>query len=442
MFDYDNQEPQKSNVGAGKKILLAISMGLFFGIFGGLGFQAVGTASHLIFGGYESEIVAPNEKPEAVEVMGEAVTEIAAIHDEDFAPSLKTTGLIENTQPSVAVITDITAVVEEVMPAVVSVSNLYIETYSYFGRQYSDEGESSGSGIIVGENESEILVVTNYHVVQDADKLNIQFHDGSVAEGQVKGSKPSMDLAVVAVNLDNLSADTIKSIAIATLGDSDILKVGEPAIAIGNAMGYGQSVTTGVISATDRETSYYTGGYGFGGYQIEGLFIQTDAAINPGNSGGALLNIKGEVIGINSSKIGGSIIEGMGYAIPISAAKPIIAELMVLETRAKIDEENRGYIGITGMTVDDYITEQYGVPKGVSITKVSAGTAAEKYGLQKNDIITHFDNVEVNSWEELLGRLAYYRPGEEVTIDFVRGDASNGYKEMTIELVLGSRSDD
>jgi serine protease Do len=288
----------------------------------------------------------------------------------------------------------------------------------------------------VGENEEEILIVTNYHVVQGANTLNIQFVDGSVAEALVKGSKPNMDLAVVAVRLDDLSAETLNSIAIATLGDSDILKVGEPAIAIGNAMGYGQSVTTGVISATNRETSYYTGGYGMGGYQIEGNFIQTDAAINPGNSGGALLNIKGEVIGINSSKIGGSTIEGMGYAIPISAAKPIIAELMAQETRARVSQANQGFIGISGLTIGDEISDLYGLPKGVYINRVHEGTAAEKYGINESDIIIRFDTHEIDSWEELLKVIAYYGAGEEVRLTLLRGDAFGGYTEITIDLIL------
>ncbi|MCL2050978.1 MAG: trypsin-like peptidase domain-containing protein [Lachnospiraceae bacterium] len=465
MFDYENQanpinEPanpqampspnlnhlsqqstgkEKNTISIGKKIMLAMSLGLFFGIFCGLGYQAVSTASSFIFGGIGQDIFSPNEKiiDDAVEAMGGAMGGGAF---DEMAPSLRTTGLIENTQPAVAIVTDVTNVVEEVMPAVVSVSNIYTEIYSYFGRQFTDEGESSGSGIIVGENEEEILIVTNYHVVQSATTLNIQFVDGSVAEALVKGSNPNMDLAVVAVNLADLSIDTLNSIAIATLGDSDVLKVGEPAIAIGNAMGYGQSVTSGVISAIDRETSYFTGGYSGGGYQIEGYFIQTDAAINPGNSGGALLNIKGEVIGINSSKIGGSIIEGMGYAIPISAAKPIIADLMTQVTRARVSEENQGFIGITGVTVSDEISDLYGLPKGVYIHKVHEDTAAEQYGLKDRDIITHFDGHEIISWEELLKQISYYSAGTEVVITLIRGDAINGYNEMRIALVLGSRN--
>ena len=432
---------EKKSFGSGKKILLAICVGLFFGIFAGLGFQAVTTASDMIFGSVEQ---ASGEAPGAVQEVRvlEAVPapEVSnALPAEETTDELKTTGLVESTQSGLAVVTDVTHVAEAVMPAVVSVSNIYTSTFNYFGRQYNNENESNGSGIIVGENETELLIVTNYHVVQDATTLNIQFFDDAVAEAQVKGSQPNMDLAVVAVSLEDISAKTLESIAIATLGDSDALKVGEPAIAIGNAMGYGQSVTVGVISALDRENTYHIGGYEFSGYQIDGFFIQTDAAINPGNSGGALLNIRGEVVGINSSKIGGSIIEGMGYAIPISAAKPIIEDLMVRETRARVDAENQGYIGITGVTVGDEISELYGLPKGVYINKVLADTPAEKSGIVEGDIITHFDGVAVPSWEELLKRMTYYRVGDEVEVSLISGDAVSGYDEKTVTLTLAGR---
>ena len=445
MFDNANQLHQtpppptvkKESLGAGKKIILAICMGLFFGIFGGIGFQAVTTASDFIFDNINYMVPQDKAAPAAIEVMGEATS----INSEEPLPSIKTSGLLDSTGSITAVVTDVTAVVERVMPSVVSVSNIYSESNNIFGRDYYYDNESSGSGIIVGENETEILIVTNYHVVQDANSLSIQFVDGSVSEALVKGSQPNMDLAVVAVKLEDLSRETIESIAIATLGDSDILKVGEPSIAIGNAMGYGQSVTTGVISALDRETSYFTG-YGSTSYQIEGNFIQTDAAINPGNSGGALLNIKGEVIGINSSKIGGTTIEGMGYAIPISAAKPIIAELMLYETKVMVAQEEQGFIGITGITVGDEISEPYGIPKGVHITIVYEDTPAQKYGLKEGDIITHFDGIAITSWEELHRRLAYYRAGEEISITFNRGDATRGYVEMEIDLILAGRNED
>jgi serine protease Do len=440
-------KPAKGSAGSTvKKILLVSCLGLFLGIFTGIGFQAVNVGSGYIYGnteqasettGQERSTPMPRtERNTSTEAEGDGS---ASVRPE--SPVIRQAILEDTAQNSIIyTVTDVTQVVEAVMPAVVSVSNFYTETYSYFGRQFSDEGEASGSGIIVGENESELLIVTNYHVVQGANSLNIKFVDDSVAEAQVKGSQPNMDLAIVAVNLADLSDETIESIAIATLGDSDQLKVGEPAIAIGNAMGYGQSVTTGVISALGRQNSYYTGGgYGDQGYNIEGEFIQTDAAINFGNSGGALVNIRGEVIGINSSKIGGSAIEGMGFAIPISAAKPIIDELMAQETRARVDQANQGFLGINGVTVDNETAGIYGLPKGVYVQRVIEGTAAEKYGLEEGDIITHVDGVEVGSMEELQRRLTYYSAGEEVTLTLMRGEALRGYRERNITLILGSR---
>ena len=234
---------------------------------------------------------------------------------------------IESTQTVTAVVTDVTNVVEAVMPSVVSITNTSVITQNFWGQQFQSENQSSGSGIIVGENDTELLIVTNNHVISDSTELKVQFIDGSIAGAKVKGTDANMDLAVIAVPLNSLESTTISNISIAVLGDSESLKVGEPAIAIGNALGYGQSVTTGVISALNRQIAMSEDG------STTGMLIQTDAAINPGNSGGALLNVRGEVVGINSNKIGGSTIEGMGYAIPISNAKPIIEELMSRETK-------------------------------------------------------------------------------------------------------------
>ena len=239
-----------------------------------------------------------------------------------------------------------------------------------------------------------------------------------------------MDLAVIAVKMEDLAPETLDAIEIASMGDSDALKVGEPAIAIGNALGYGQSVTTGVISALDREMDMEN---------TSGTFIQTDAAINPGNSGGALLNIRGEVIGINSNKIGGSSVEGMGYAIPISAAKPIIEDLMQRTTRTLVDEEERGYLGITGATVTSQEIAFYGYPEGVYVANVNAGSAAEAAGLQRGDYITEFDGQKVSSMEQLQRLLMYYEEGATVEIEIER-PAKNGYHEMTLEITLGDKS--
>lgn len=320
---------------------------------------------------------------------------------------------IESTQVVTAVVTDVTKVVEAVMPSVVSITNTSVITQSFWGQQFQSENQSSGSGIIVGENDSELLVVTNNHVIADSTELKVQFIDGSVADAKVKGTDANMDLAVIAVSLDSLSKETISNISIAVLGDSESLKVGEPAIAIGNALGYGQSVTTGVISALNRQIAMSEDG------STSGTLIQTDAAINPGNSGGALLNVKGEVVGINSNKIGGSTIEGMGYAIPISNAKPIIEELMNRETKDKVDVAKKGYLGISGLNVTEDVSSMYGMPVGVYIAQVYNGGAANA-GMQKGDIITAFDGSSVSTMEDLQGYLEYYEVGENVVVTIQR----------------------
>lgn len=336
----------------------------------------------------------------------------------------------EKESSEIAVVTDVTRVVDRVMPSVVSIFGTYMITEDFWGYQFQQEDEGSGSGIIVGENEEELLIVTNNHVVADSTSLSVQFVDGETCEAQVKGTDADSDLAVIAVGISELKEETKQAIRIATLGDSDRLKVGEPAIAIGNALGYGQSVTTGVISAVNRQDSMNESG--------EALFlIQTDAAINPGNSGGALLNVYGEVIGINSSKIAGSMVEGMGYAIPISTAKPIIEELMSKKTRVPVNE--KGYLGISGINVTEDVHEMYGLPYGVYIAQVYEGTPAERAGLGKGDIITYFDGESVETMEELSALLDCTMAGSTVTIG-VMVTTSFGYEEQMIEVVLGGRN--
>ena len=329
---------------------------------------------------------------------------------------------------SMAVVTDVTAVVEEVMPAMVMIHNNYTASASYFGYIQEEEATASGSGIIVGENDSELLIATNYHVVEGADSLEVIFTDDSTVGAVVKGTDSDMDLAVIAVMLDDISNDTRENIKIATLGDSNALKLGEPAIAIGNALGYGQSVTTGVISAVNRDVEISQG--------VTQTFIQTDAAINPGNSGGALLNLQGEVIGINSNKIGGDTIEGMGYAIPISVAQPIIDKLMNEVTRVKVSSEDRGYIGISGVSVTTSVSEGYGIPIGVYVAEVTNGGGAEAAGIQKGDVIVEFDGQEITSMDDLQTRLQYYEAGTTVDIKVMRQD-DREYVEKTVSVTLG-----
>lgn len=365
-------------------------------------------------------------------VSGTAIEEVAPEPIKEVTlqePQVSESG-IESTQAVTAIVTDVTNVVEEVMPSVVSITNTSVITQSFWGQQFQSENQSSGSGIIVGENDTELLIVTNNHVISDSTELKIQFIDGSIADAKVKGTDANMDLAVIAVPLEALDSTTISNISIAVLGDSESLKVGEPAIAIGNALGYGQSVTTGVISALNRQIAMSEDG------STTGTLIQTDAAINPGNSGGALLNVRGEVVGINSNKIGGSTIEGMGYAIPISNAKPIIEELMNRETKDKVDAAKKGYLGISGLNVTIDVSTMYGMPEGVYVAQVYNGGAYEA-GIMKGDIITAFDGSSVRTMEDLQGYLDYYEIGEQVTVTIQRPNAG-GYIEQKLVVTLGA----
>lgn len=417
------KKKKKENGSYFKKALVCVSLGLFFGICAGLGFYAVQAATGMT---------------EVRTQEAETVTSQAAVGDAiDAAKGMLSDAEeyieepIDKTETVNAVVSDVSEVVSAVMPAVVSINNTYTETMSYFGQAMTSEAVASGSGIIVGKNDTELLIVTNYHVIEDADSLSVQFVEGSEMEASVKGTDAEMDLAILAVPLENILNSTLDQIAIATLGDSDALKVGEPAIAIGNSLGYGQSVTTGVISALNRDMELSDGS--------TGTFIQTDAAINPGNSGGALLNMKGEVIGINSNKIGGSVIEGMGYAIPISAASPIIADLMLRETKNKVAEDERGYLGISGISVTTDVSSTYGMPEGVYISQVYDGTAAAAAGLQRGDIITSFDGVKVASMDELQRLLEYYAKGDTVDMT-VMSAGSGGYRTRTVSITLGNRA--
>jgi len=419
------RKPKKSG-GAGsviKKLLLGTAVGVFFGISAGVAFYFVNLATGVMD-------LTKAETPIRAEV--EEVEEVTPVVEEKVEVSesgIETT----STQTITTVVTDVTEVVENVMPSVVSITNIYTETTNFWGQSFSSEAQSSGSGIIIGENDSELLIVSNYHVVQDADTLKVQFINDSVVDAQVKGSDSNMDLAVIAVSLDDLDSATKDAISIAKMGDSESLKVGEPAIAIGNALGYGQSVTTGVISALDRQIEISEDG------STSGELIQTDAAINPGNSGGALLNVKGEVIGINSNKIGGSAIEGMGYAIPISSAEPIIENLMTRETKSKVDAEKKGYLGISGINVTNDVSQMYGMPEGVYVTQVYDGTAAAAAGMLNGDIITGFEGSTVGSMEDLQGYLEYYEVGESVEVTIMR--ASEGtYSEQSLTVVLSEQA--
>ena len=328
--------------------------------------------------------------------------------------------------------TELTKVVEKVMPSIVSVYNDFTEeVQTFYGETFTRQGESTGSGIIIGKTDEELLIVTNNHVVEDADHLRVLFIDEETCDAEIKGTDPSNDLAVIAVPLSSIKDSTNSQIKVATLGNSDNLKIGETAIAIGNALGYGQSVTTGIISAANRE---------FNDGVITGTFIQTDAAINPGNSGGALVNINGNVIGINSSKIGGDTVEGMGFAIPISRAIPIIEQLMSRETLSKVDENEQGTIGISGATVTSDVAAAYNMPQGVYVAEILENGGAANSDLRVGDIITGINDQVISSMEELQKMLQYYKAGTEVTLNIQRQDGQGSYAPATVKVTLGTKA--
>lgn len=349
--------------------------------------------------------------------------------------SLNQTAKLVNTSTAGAdtTISGVTEVAQNAMPSVVAITSKSVqEVQSYFhGRSYQYESEGAGSGIIVGKNDEELLICTNSHVVEGAQELTVSFADDSSCEAQIKGTDPANDLAVVAVKLADISEDTMDQIKIAQVGDSDELLVGEQVVAIGNALGYGQSVTTGIVSALDRSISIEDGGV-----STYDNLIQTDAAINPGNSGGALLNMSGELIGINSAKASSSGVEGMGYAIPVSKAQPILEELMNQETRTKAAEGESAYMGISGQSVSEEATQVYGIPSGVCVTEIEENSAAQNAGLKRGDIITAFDGSAVSSIQELKERLQYYKSGE--TVELTVQTTENGeYVEETVSITLG-----
>mgnify|MGYP000467685862 FL=1 len=342
----------------------------------------------------------------------------------------KTVSNAKLTTSTSTVTSDVSDIVENTLPSIVSITNMSVqEVQNFFGGTSQQESESAGSGIIISQNDSELLVVTNNHVVEGSDTLTVTFNDGNSVEAQIKGTDSARDLAVVAVPLDKISDDTMNAIKVATLGDSDSLKVGEPAIAIGNALGYGQSDTTGNVSATGRTIDGFDGEY-----------IQTDAAINPGNSGGALLNANGEVIGINSAKINSSAVEGMGFAIPISDASDVIQNLMNKETRSKVSDEERGYLGIKGYDVSEEGAQMYNMPTGVYVKEVMSGGGAEKAGLTKGSIITGFEGSSISGMSSLQEQLQYYKAGEEVTLTVQIPDKNGEYTEKDIKVTLGKNS--
>lgn len=329
----------------------------------------------------------------------------------------------------------VSEIAKNAMPEVVSITNtIRYQQYGYsiFGQSGEQEAAASGSGVIIGKNDSELLIVTNNHVVEDSTALSVQFVDGKSYDAEIKGTDSDVDLAVIAIPLSAISQDTLNSISFAKYGDSDSVSVGDQVVAIGNALGYGQSVTTGIISAKNRDISTEGG--------TESGLLQTDAAINPGNSGGALLNMNGELIGINVAKYSDTTVEGMGYSIPSKKVKEIVEGLSKRTTRAKVSQEEKGYIGIQGKTVDSSISEAYNMPQGIYIFKLLTGEGIDNSALQEKDIITKFDGQSVASLEELSGLLSRYKAGEKVEVTVQRLSGKGEYEEKTVSVTLGKNN--
>lgn len=417
-----------------RKIKKAASISLCAVLAGGL---AAGTYTGVNYiTGYEQNVQAASNKEEVTLLKSDKKSDDSDSKDDSTEEttakgSLDVSDIVEGTMPSIVSIT--TKSVEEVQN--------YYGMFGQYGTYTPEQREvqGSGSGIIIGKNDTELLVATNYHVVSGADTLSVGFIDSTACEAKVKGYDSEKDLAVVAVSLDDIDSDTMDAISIATIGNSDNLKVGEQVIAIGNALGYGQSVTTGIVSAKNRQLNSddTVGDYDSDSNKATNL-IQTDAAINPGNSGGALLNMNGEVVGINSAKLASTEVEGIGYAIAISDVTDILENLMNEETRDKV--EDHGVLGITVQTVSDEVTEAYGVPEGVLIRDVTEGGAADDAGIEAKSIITKFAGKTVTTKEQLVDFLSYYEPGEEVELTIETPDGK-GYKEETVTVTLGKSED-
>ncbi|MBQ4275151.1 MAG: trypsin-like peptidase domain-containing protein [Lachnospiraceae bacterium] len=414
------------------RILLMLLFGIIFGVTSGIAFSSVALVGEGLINPFLKNHLPifaqanPGEEPE--EELNNPGGNAELINTQLTEEEKK----IEEVEDIVMEQEDYTVaeVAEMCMPSIVIIK-VKVD-YNYNG--YTTEVDGAGSGIIVGKSDKELLIATNYHVVDGTKKTTIQFCDGTEAEAEVKGKKVNMDLAVVAVDLMDLSNSTLNSIQVATIGNSDDLKVGESVVAIGNALGYGQSVTFGVVSALDRTITTQDG--------ESNAFIQTDAAINPGNSGGALINLRGELIGINSDKLAGSAVEGMGYAIPINAADPIIRDLMNKKQLSELPEDQQSYFGISAVEINTtkYTPEGAVIPKGIYISDVMPGGTADAAGLQRGDIITEFEGDSIVTMAEFKKYLAAYAKGSKVKITYERYNGST-YEEFTVEVTLKGKDE-
>lgn len=421
---------QKKKKNFGRIIAKTVCIALVFGVVAGAAFQGTNFVGQKLFG---DKVTAP--------VSQDASADTAAPEVGTVQPQTENSGS-EDSAASVS------AIVKQCMPSLVAITNVSVkEVQNYWGfgwysQPQQQESTSTGTGIIIGQNDSELLIVTNNHVITGATNLSVVFSvdegkDGTTpVEAQIKGSDATKDVGVIAVKLSDIPAETMSAIKTATIGDSSQMQVGDQVIAIGNALGYGQSVTKGIVSALDREVTLQNDD----GSTISNKLIQTDAAINPGNSGGALLNMKGEVIGINEAKLSSNYVEGMGYAIPISDVEGIIGDLQNLQTRSEVDSEKMGYLGVTCQDVTSDIAQQYDMPEGVYLKSVVAGCAADKAGLKKGDILTRFDGMGVTTYDTLRDRLQYYEAGETVEVT-VQSPENGSYVEKTVSLTLSTKAE-
>lgn len=398
----------------GKKWAVVVSMALVFGLIAGGTMFGVNTVGNMITGTGRSNV---------------QLAQTSTTGSSSSSSSESGSGTVAD-------------VAQNAMPSLVTISTMSVEEMrNFFGGTQQYEVEGAGTGVIVGENDSELLIATNYHVVEGAKSLSVGFIDESSVEAEIKGTDVNNDLAVVAVKLSDIPDDTMKQIKIATIGDSDELQLGDQVVAIGNALGYGQSVTSGYVSALDRDLTLEDAS----GTTITSTgLIQTDAAINSGNSGGALLNMKGELVGINeaktSSSSSGASVDNIGFAIPINKAQDSLQDMMNQETRQKVDASKASYMGIKGQDVSTDISELYGIPAGVVIAEVEDGGPADQAGLKKGDILTSLDGRSITSMSQLQDVLQYYAAGEKVDLTIQRS-GDKGYEEQTLSITLGSAQD-
>ena len=414
--NHESRKPKtKKPMTMGKKWAVVVSMALVFGLIAGGTMFGVNTVGNLITGAGRSNVQLAQTS------------------------TTSSSGTSSSSDSGSGTVTEVAA---NAMPSLVTISTMTVEEMqTFFGGTQQYEVEGAGTGVIVGENDTELLIATNYHVVEGANSLSVGFIDETSVEAEIKGTDVNNDLAVVAVKLSDIPDDTMNQIKIATIGDSDELQLGDQVVAIGNALGYGQSVTSGYVSALDRDLTLEDAN----GTTITSTgLIQTDAAINSGNSGGALLNMRGELVGINeaksSSSSSGASVDNIGFAIPINKAQDSLQEMMNQETRERVDESEASYIGIQGQDVSTQISELYGIPSGVVIAEVVQGSPADEAGLERGDILTALDGRSITSMTQLQDVLQYYAAGETVDLTIQRS-GENGYEEQTLSITLGSAQD-